>query len=103
MKRQKCLQDTLSETIRLAMLESFSKYDSRIFPEGKDYSYLYGTVKSMTYHRILWESRRRNDFLRWHTTIKAVPVKRDSGRSVRPVSAKAARSPRLLAYAKAVG
>ena len=79
------------------------KYDSRIFPEGKDYSYLYGTVKSMTYSRILGESRRRNDFLIWHTTIKAVPVKRDSGRSVRPVSAKAARSPRLLAYAKAVG
>ena len=79
------------------------KYDSRIFPEGKDYSYLYGTVKSMTYSRILGESRRRNDFLMWHTTIKAVPVKRDSGRSVRPVSAKAARSPRLLAYAKAVG
>lgn len=30
MKRQKCPQDTLSESIRLAMLESFCKTDSRI-------------------------------------------------------------------------
>lgn len=30
MKRQKCPQDTLSESIRLAMLESFCRYDSRI-------------------------------------------------------------------------
>lgn len=30
MKRQKCPQDTLSESIRLAMLESFCKFDSRI-------------------------------------------------------------------------
>ena len=30
MKRQKCLKDTLSESIRLAMLESFCKKDSRI-------------------------------------------------------------------------
>ena len=29
MKRQKCPQDTLSESLRLAMLESFCKYDSR--------------------------------------------------------------------------
>ena len=30
MKKQKCPQDTLSESIRLAMLESFRRYDSRI-------------------------------------------------------------------------
>lgn len=30
MKRQKCPQDTLSESVRLDMLESFRKYDSRI-------------------------------------------------------------------------
>ena len=30
MKRQKCPQDTLGESIRLEMLESFRKYDSRI-------------------------------------------------------------------------
>lgn len=30
MKKQKCPQDTLSESVRLAMLESFCKYDSRI-------------------------------------------------------------------------
>lgn len=30
MKRQRCPQDTLSESVRLAMLESFCKYDSRI-------------------------------------------------------------------------
>ena len=30
MKRQKCPQDTLSESVRLAMLESFCKTDSRI-------------------------------------------------------------------------
>ncbi|MBQ6256022.1 MAG: DUF1768 domain-containing protein [Clostridia bacterium] len=30
MKRQRCPQDTLSESVRLDMLESFRKYDSRI-------------------------------------------------------------------------
>ena len=30
MKRQKCPQDTLSESLRLSMLESFTRYDDRI-------------------------------------------------------------------------
>ena len=29
------------------------KYDKRIFPEGMDCGYLYGTVKAMTYKDIL--------------------------------------------------
>ena len=34
------------------------KYDKRIFPEGMDCGYLYGTVKSMTYRDILCASGR---------------------------------------------
>ena len=34
------------------------KYDERIFPVDKDYSYLYGTVESVDYKDILRESRR---------------------------------------------
>jgi putative transposase len=34
------------------------KYDARIFPEGMDYGYLYGTVRAMRYDDILAESRR---------------------------------------------
>ena len=36
------------------------KYDRRIFPEGMDCGYLYGTVKAVTYKDILCASRRRN-------------------------------------------
>ena len=36
------------------------KYDRRIFPEGMDCGYLYGTVKAMTYKDILCASRSRN-------------------------------------------
>ena len=36
------------------------KYDKRIFPEGMDCGYLYGTVKVLTYKDILFASRRRN-------------------------------------------
>ena len=36
------------------------KYDERIFPADKDYSYLYGTVKPMRYDDILKESRRHH-------------------------------------------
>ena len=36
------------------------KYDKRIFPEGMDCGYLYGTVKAMTYKDILCASRNRN-------------------------------------------
>ena len=35
------------------------KYDKRIFPEGMDCRYLYGTVKAVTYKDILCASRRR--------------------------------------------
>ena len=33
------------------------KYDSRIFPEGMDYSYLYRTVRAVTYRDILGASQ----------------------------------------------
>ena len=36
------------------------KYDKRIFPEGMDCGYLYGTVKAVTYMDILCASRSRN-------------------------------------------
>ena len=36
------------------------KYDKRIFPEGMDCGYLYGTVKAMTYKDILRASQNRN-------------------------------------------
>ena len=36
------------------------KYDERIFPEGMDCGYLYGTVKAVTYKDILRESQERN-------------------------------------------
>ena len=35
------------------------KHDERIFPEGMDTSYLYGTVVAMTYRDILMESQKR--------------------------------------------
>ena len=40
------------------------KYDERIFPKDKDYSYLYGTVESMDYKDILRESRRYHRIMR---------------------------------------
>ena len=40
------------------------KYDERIFPKDKDYSYLYGTVESMSYNDILRESRRYHRIMR---------------------------------------
>ena len=40
------------------------KYDERIFPKDKDYSYLYGTVESMDYKDILRESRRHHRMIR---------------------------------------
>ena len=36
------------------------KHEERIFPEGRDYGYLYGPVKAMTYKDILRASRNRN-------------------------------------------
>ena len=36
------------------------KYDKRIFPEGMDCRYLYGTVKAVTHKDILCASRSRN-------------------------------------------
>ena len=40
------------------------KYDEQIFPEGKDYSYLYGTVESVDYKDILRESCRYHRMMR---------------------------------------
>ena len=40
------------------------KYDERIFPKDKDYSYLYGTVESMDYKDILRESYRHHRMMR---------------------------------------
>ena len=40
------------------------KYDERIFPKDKDYSYLYGTVESMSYKDILKESHRYHRIMR---------------------------------------
>ena len=39
------------------------KYEERIFPEDMDTSYLYGTVKALTYTDILQESQKRTKTL----------------------------------------
>ena len=54
------------------------KYDKRIFPEGMDCGYLYGTVKVLTYKDILFASRSRN---------KSNPGQTGQRASVCPVSA----------------
>ena len=40
------------------------KYNERIFPVDKGYSYLYGTVESMNYKDILRESNRYHRMMR---------------------------------------
>ena len=54
------------------------KYDRRIFPEGMDCGYLYGTVKAVTYKDILCASRRRK---------KSNPVQTGQRAGVCPVTA----------------
>ena len=52
------------------------KYDKRIFPEGMDCRYLYGTVKAVTHKDILCASRSS---VPAEAETKVIPVKRDSG------------------------
>ncbi len=67
------------------------KYDERIFPKDLNTDLVYQTVIPMRYNDIIRES------MRYHKHVS--PVKRGSGRSVRPVSGQSARSPHFKASA----